>query len=147
MKDTLSGEGDDSRELKELVQKNYGVVNQARFELFQYLRRYCMQVQVSICTSLILITAMNAKDYFLDATAVLFLLEVDNLLFRALATSSEQEFYLETTKVHLDEIETQSLQLAKVLHGGGLSILMISVTICVKSNGFGGRLRSIAEVS
>ena len=106
-----------------------------------------MQVQIAICTSLILITAENAKDFFLDATAVLFVVDIDNLLFRALATSSEQEFYLETTKVHLDEIETQSLQMAKVLHGAGLAIQIIAVTLSVKSNGFNGRVSSIAEVS
>ena len=55
-------------------------INQFRFELFQALRRYCMHVQIAICTTLVLVTATNAKDFFLDATAVLFVVDLDNLM-------------------------------------------------------------------
>jgi hypothetical protein len=66
-------------------------INQFRFELFQALRRYTMSVQIAISTVLVLVTANNAKDFFLDATAVLFVVDLDNLLFRTLLTSSEQQ--------------------------------------------------------
>ena len=83
-------------------------VDQARFEMFQFLRRYTMQIQISICTVMVLVTATNPKDYFLDATAVLFVVELDKLIFRNVATSSERVFFLETTKLVLDEIRRRT---------------------------------------
>lgn len=121
-------------------------INQARFELFQYLRRYCMQVQIAICTTLVLVTANDAKDFFLDATAVLFVIDIDNLMFRALLTSGEQAYFLETTKLSLDTCETISMQAAKLLHGLVFALEICVISIWTKFNGINGSVRSVADL-
>ncbi|GMI10185.1 hypothetical protein TrVE_jg7099 [Triparma verrucosa] len=121
-------------------------IDQARFEMFQFLRRFTMQVQIAICTVMVLTSATNAKDYFLDATAVLFVVELDNLLFKTLVTGNEREFFLETTKVVLDETETYSLKVGQYLHGLILAIEIVALSVWVKSSGMSGSVRSVADL-
>jgi hypothetical protein len=125
---------------------NVHVVNQARFELFQWLRRFCMQVQIAICTTMVLVTATDAKDFFLDATAVLFVVDIDNLVFRSLMTSSEQTYFLETTKLSLDRVETFTMQVSKFLHGIFMAIGISCLSIWIKANGMNGEVRSVADL-
>ena len=121
-------------------------IDQTRFEMFQFLRRYTMQIQISICTVMVLTTATNAKDYFLDATAVLFVVELDNLTFRSISTSSEREFFLEATKLVLDETETWTMAVGKVVHGGTHAFMIAFLSVWVKHNGLNESIRSVADL-
>ena len=137
----LAGDGDAAS----LVFK-VGFANKSRFELFQFLRRFTMQTQIAICTTMLLITASDARDFFLDATAVLFVVEVDNLIFMALTTSSEQHFYMETTKMVLDEGEVATMQFSKILTGVLLQIEIVYLAIHIKKDGINGTVKSIADI-
>ena len=114
--------------------------------MFQYLRRFCLHVQVGICTTVVLVTCTTAKDYFLDATAVLFVVDVDNLIFRAIMTSRDKNFCLDATKVTLDSLETWTLQAAKIAHGLSFFLVTIVAAVWIKHNGMQGLVASSAEL-
>jgi hypothetical protein len=105
-----------------------------------------MQVQIAICTTLVLVTCTAAKDYFLDATAVLFVVDIDNVLFKTLMTSRDREFCLEATKLTLDAIETWTLQVAKIAHGMAMFLLIFFLSIWLKYNGVQGMVTSVGEL-
>lgn len=105
-----------------------------------------MQVQIAICAVMVLTSATNAKDYFLDAAAVLFVVELDNLLFKTLVTTNEREFFLETTKVCLDSSETLSIKVGQYWHGAVLAIEVVVLSVWVKPNGMEQTVRSVADL-
>ncbi|GMI02997.1 hypothetical protein TrRE_jg3941, partial [Triparma retinervis] len=123
-----------------------GVINQARFELFQFLRRFCLHVQIGICTTVVLVTCSTAKDYFLDATAVLFVVDVDNLIFRSIMTARDKNFCLDATKITLDSLETWTLQFAKIAHGTSFFLVTFLASMWIKHNGCNGFVSSSAEL-
>ena len=83
---------------------------------------------------------------FLDATAVLFVVDVDNLIFRAIMTSRDKNFCLDATKVTLDSLETWTLQAAKIAHGLSFFLVTIVAAVWIKHNGMQGLVASSAEL-
>lgn len=82
-------------------------------------------MQTAVATGLLLVLSDNSKDFILDSMSVIFIVEIDNVIFRTLYTTSEEIRFLESTSVELDTGSGRLLHWSKLLRGLGLSVALL----------------------